>query len=97
MSGEVYLEADARVVNAQESKKDFEDRQFEKEMRTEEVKKRKADPGNDGDQDDRFVNPGASSSSAGNQAVQPAPQVVPSGCHNISWTACFAKFGQHSG
>ena len=51
------LKEDARVIGADERRKEFERKELEK------VKgKRKAD--DDGDQDDRFVNQGASSSSA---------------------------------
>ena len=51
------MKEDARVVNAEERRKDFEKRELEKTKG-----KRKAEE--DGDQDDRFVNQGASSSSA---------------------------------
>ena len=52
--GGKIFKTEARVVNAHERMKDFKDRQIEKKMRKEEVKKRIADPNDDGDQDDLF-------------------------------------------
>ena len=74
------LKDQARVINAEERKKDFETREVEKRRKKddkkEEKKKRKAEDGDDGDQDDRFKSQEASSSSSG---LKRKPEDYPEG------------------
>ena len=70
----------ARVINAGERKRDFEEKEVlkkaKKDEKKEEKRKRKAEEGDDGDQDDRFKSQEASSSSSG---LKRKPEDYPEG------------------
>ena len=74
------LTDEARVINAGERKRDFEEKETLKKARKDEKKedkrKRKAEEGDDGDQDDRFTGQEASSSSSG---LKRKPEEYPEG------------------
>ena len=59
------------MINARGRKEDFEQKELEKKRKKEDKKELKRKAEEDGDQDDRFFNQGASSSSV------PAPTRVP--------------------
>ena len=86
------LEDEARVVNAEERKNDFEKKELEKRRRKDE-KKEKREAEEDGDQDDRFVKPGGASSSSGQKRK---PEDYPEG-EEKGLQECVAAFSLKAG